>query len=196
MSRAEEFRMRITGLGGQGVMTIATVISQAAVKNGLTVTSLDRLRSAMRLGPVHCDIRLGGKGFLPTLSPGTADVVLGLEPYEGCISSAQLLRPGGTTIINSQKTLPMTNIAQGSPYPDLEPIIGKLLEHDNKVIILYASKAARTITGKASGTNFVLLGVLVSQVPQFPITAEQIMEVIGADDAKRRCFQAGLDLQI
>ena len=33
MSRAEEFRMRITGLGGQGVMTIATVISQAAVKN-------------------------------------------------------------------------------------------------------------------------------------------------------------------
>jgi indolepyruvate ferredoxin oxidoreductase len=68
MIKGEEFRLRITGLGGQGVMTIATVISQAAVKNGLNVTSLDRLRSAMRLGPVHCDIRLGGLGFFPTLS--------------------------------------------------------------------------------------------------------------------------------
>jgi Pyruvate/2-oxoacid:ferredoxin oxidoreductase gamma subunit len=150
----------------------------------------------MRLGPVHCDIRLGGLGFFPTLSPGTADVVIGLEPYEGCVSSAQLLRPGGTAVINSCQTLPITNIAQGSPYPDLEPILGKLLERDNRIIMVDTSELARSISGKANGANFILLGILISQVKQFPLASSQIIEEIGRNDAKLRCFQAGLDLII
>lgn len=196
MTRVEDFRLRITGLGGQGVMTIAKLVSQAAVNAGLNVTSLDRLRSAMRLGPVHCDIRLGGEGFLSTLAPGTADAVIGLEPYEGCTSSGRLLRPGGVAIINTSQTPLMTDIAKGSPYPEMESVWGKLMERDNRLILVNAIEIARSATGKGQGANFVLLGILLSQVEKFPLSESLIRELIGDNKAKLRCLEAGLDLKV
>ena len=196
MTKAVDFRLRITGLGGQGVMTIAKVISQAAVNSGLNVTSLDRLRSAMRLGPVHCDICLGGEGFLSTLSHGTADAIIGLEPYEGCMSSGELLRPGGVAIINTFQTPPMTNIAKGSPYPEMDGVWGKLMERDNKLVLVNATDIARSITGKGAGANFVLLGIFLRQVKDFPISKSAICEVIGKDEIKLRCLEAGFEEKV
>jgi indolepyruvate ferredoxin oxidoreductase beta subunit len=196
MTASKEFRMRVTGLGGQGVITIATVISQAAVNSGLNVTSLDRLRSAMRLGPVSCDIRLGGESFLVTLAPGTADAVIGVEPYEGCTSAGRKLRPGGTAIINTHPTPPLTNIVNAVPYPDMEPVWGKLLERDNRLIRVNATDLARSITGRGEGANFILLGILLSQVKDFPLSQVAILGAIGKDDMKLRCLKAGMELHV
>ena len=55
---ADDFGMRITGVGGTGVVTVAQIISTAAGLAGLQVRSLDQLGLAQKGGAVISDIKL------------------------------------------------------------------------------------------------------------------------------------------
>ena len=50
------FYLRIAGIGGQGSVHLAKTLAQAAVACGTTVSMFERPRSAMRLGPITCDL--------------------------------------------------------------------------------------------------------------------------------------------
>ena len=190
------YKISIAGIGGQHVLTLTTIIAKAAVAAGLNVTAFTRLRSAMRLGPVLCDIRINSdKGFFPTISTGTADVVIGLEPYEGGIIASQLIRSNGYVLINIAQTPPINCIFSGEPYPDMNPIWTKARESGVNLIFLDASNLAQTIPGSKEGANIVLLGVLSKRVKEFPISISILRKTIGENEMSLRCFELGYQYQ-
>jgi len=192
MAEQHGFSLRLIGLGGQGILTLSTVIARAAESMDLEFTTLNRLRSAMRLGPVICDMRLGRPGFTPTLPPARADAVLGLEPYEGATSAGQLIRPGGVVVLNTARIPPVGSLFTGKPYPDLEPIWSALQKHGARLIQVDASAKARTITGSVEGANFYLLGVLLQVAKDFPVSAKSLEMQLAGSPAKLDCFWQGL----
>lgn len=78
---AEDFSMRITGVGGTGVVTVAQVVAAAASHAGLQVKGLDQLGLAQKGGAVVSDIRMSTSKILGTnkIGPGGCDLYLGCD---------------------------------------------------------------------------------------------------------------------
>ncbi len=192
MKTTNGFDLRIAGVGGQGVVTMATHIAQAAANNGLSVSVIDRPPSAMRLSPIACDVRLGREGFAPLISIGTADAVVGLEPFEAAATAATYLAPGGIVITNTAQVPTIGDVMARKPYPDIEPVWGQLREHGARLVFVDADAIAREETGSVQNANYVVLGVLASKATGFPVTVSQLEDTIQTDEARLRCFRRGV----
>ena len=88
MSRENVFNLRVVGIGGKGVVRITSEIAEAALSEGLKFTVVERPRSAMRLGPITCDIIFGQDNFAPFIAAGDADAVFSCEPLDGAMNAA------------------------------------------------------------------------------------------------------------
>jgi Pyruvate/2-oxoacid:ferredoxin oxidoreductase gamma subunit len=74
----------IASVGGQGGLTLARVLAEAAVMSGWSVRTGETLGMAQRYGSVVSYVRLGlgVEVRSPTFTPGEADYLLGLELFE------------------------------------------------------------------------------------------------------------------
>ena len=73
----------MTGLGGQGIITLANLISGQASEKGLKVSLFNAKGMAQRGGRVTSEIRMSddpGLEFGARISAGTADILIGMEP--------------------------------------------------------------------------------------------------------------------
>ncbi len=85
----ENFNLILTGVGGQGIITLLQVIDEAAVVEGYDVKSSELHGLSQRGGSVEAHIRFGKKVFSPMVSNGQADLILALEAMEGLRESAK-----------------------------------------------------------------------------------------------------------
>jgi indolepyruvate ferredoxin oxidoreductase, beta subunit len=192
MSSQNGLNLRIAGLGGQGVATLATVIAEVATASDVNVSAIDRLTSAMRLSPIACDVRLGCKSFAPLIAAGSADVVLGMEVLEGTMNALHYIRKNGIVLLNSEETPRTSDLKMGIPYPDLGQEWALLQKNVAKMLFVDANAIANEVTGRKLDANYVMLGVLASHVDSFPLSVSSIREAIGYED-KLRCFERGLE---
>ena len=75
----------LAGVGGQGTVLAAKVLAQAAQSRGWQVRTAETIGMAQRGGNVTSHVRMGSGGeevFSPLITPGTADMVIALEPGE------------------------------------------------------------------------------------------------------------------
>lgn len=72
----------VVGIGGQGVMTAAEVLSQTALSQGYDVKKTEVAGMAQRGGVVTSHIRFGEKVLSPAIPEGEADILVGFEPAE------------------------------------------------------------------------------------------------------------------
>ena len=81
MPREGAFRMRVTGVGGTGVVTVARIVALAAQLGGLSVRGLDQTGIAQKGGSVCSDLRIGEEPALEThrLGAGECDLYLGCD---------------------------------------------------------------------------------------------------------------------
>lgn len=192
MNSGNQYNLRIAGLGGQGVVTLATIIAEAAAFAGLKISVIDRPRSAMRLCQIYCDVIFGQDYLAPLIAQGTADVVIGMEPLEGIRSAADLIRKGGSLLLNSSRIPQISEIVTGEPYPELDPLISEIENHDATLMFVNANEMAADETGSILGANFVMLGILAKYANDFPLSADQLRQVIEKDSSNIRCFERGL----
>ena len=54
----DDFGVRITGIGGTGVVTVAQILGTAAMLDGYSVRGLDQIGLSQKAGPVVSDVRL------------------------------------------------------------------------------------------------------------------------------------------
>ena len=142
----------IAGVGGQGILTIATIVGHAAVENGLNVKQSEVHGMAQRGGAVVAHLRLSSDIIYSDLIPtASADVVLAVEPLEA-VRHLALLSPGGAVLAN---TGPVTNI---SDYPDQDALAAEITAVPRHVLI-DADQMAKD-TGSARAMNMIMLGVL------------------------------------
>ena len=140
----------LSGVGGQGILTIAAIISWAAVRNNMNVKQSEIHGMSQRGGSVFSHLRLSSEPISSDLIPyGGADLILSVEPMEA-LRYLPYLKKDGWLVTN---IAPYKNIPD---YPDIQAIIDAIEKIPNHVYI-DANKLAKEIQApKAS--NIIMLG--------------------------------------
>ncbi len=140
----------LSGVGGQGILSIATIISLAAVENNLYIKQSEVHGMSQRGGDVQSHLRLSGKPVSSDLIPyGKADLIISVEPMES-LRYLPWLSKSGWLVTNSN---PFINI---NDYPPVEDILKEITKIRNHKIV-DADEIAR-IAGSSRSGNMVILG--------------------------------------
>ena len=140
----------ISGVGGQGILSIAATIGLAAVANNLFLKQSEAHGMSQRGGDVQSHFRLSDSPIASDLIPfGKADLIISVEPMES-LRYLPWLSKEGWIVTNS---VPMINIPD---YPPLEDIISEIKKVRNHLIIDADSIAKDAGSSKAG--NIVILG--------------------------------------
>lgn len=107
MIKNKTFNLIITGVGGQGIITLIQVIDEAAFINGYSVRSSELHGLSQRGGSVEAHIRFGDKVYSPMVPNGKADLILALEALEGLRESVKAAKK--TKIMINEYSLPFVN---------------------------------------------------------------------------------------
>lgn len=140
----------LAGVGGQGILSIAFVIDNAALKQGLNFKQAEVHGMAQRGGAVQSHLRIADDPIFSDLIPkGAADMILSVEPME-CIRYLDYLAPEGI-VVTSQN--PFVNIPD---YPDIDKVLGTIRTVANRIIV-DSDKLAKE-AGSPKAQNMVMLG--------------------------------------
>jgi indolepyruvate ferredoxin oxidoreductase beta subunit len=140
----------LAGVGGQGILSIATVLGYAAVENNLYLKQAETHGMSQRGGAVQSYLRLSDKPIFSDLIPsGEAQLILSVEPLES-LRYLSFLSPDGYVITN---TTPFVNIPD---YPDEEEIL-KTIRNLPHVVTIDAEDVAKK-EGNVKSSNMVMLG--------------------------------------
>ena len=155
----------LSGVGGQGILSIATVIGEAATAAGLFLKQAEVHGMSQRGGDVQSNLRLSTEVIYSDLIPvGSVDLIISMEPMEA-LRYLPYLSSGGRVVTSSK---PFVNIPD---YPDHEALLAELASLPD-VVSLDIEEAARSC-GNPKGANMVLLGM-----------AAPAIGVVGADELR------------
>jgi indolepyruvate ferredoxin oxidoreductase beta subunit len=144
----------LAGVGGQGILSIAYVIDNAALADGLAFKQAEVHGMAQRGGAVQSHMRLSDGTIWSDLIPkGEADMILSVEPLEA-LRYFDHLRPDGIVITSST---PFRNIPD---YPDVDKVLEALHRAPHSIVVDSETLAKEAGTVKAQ--NIVLLGAASS----------------------------------
>jgi indolepyruvate ferredoxin oxidoreductase beta subunit len=182
----------LSGVGGQGILSIATVIGWAALEENLHLKQAEVHGMSQRGGDVQSNLRLSSDRIFSDLIPkGGCDIILSLEPMEA-LRYLPWLSKRGWIVTN---TTPFVNIPN---YPPIEEVMAELRSVPN-VITLDCDAIARG-SGSPRSANMVLLGASATVLEI--VDPEKLREGIAAIFARKgdavvaaniAAFNAGLE---
>ena len=143
--------IKLSGVGGQGILSIATVIGEAATAAGLHLKQAEVHGMSQRGGDVQSDMRLSTDGICSDLIPlGQADLIISMEPMEALRYLPYLAKDGAA--ITSSK--PLVNIPN---YPDEAALLAELdaLPH----VVRADIEALAREHAMPKSANMILLGM-------------------------------------
>ena len=91
----------IVGVGGQGALTLARWIGEAALAEGYDVRIAEIHGMSQRGGSVEVHVRLGREVSAPIVEEAGADLVIALEAVEA-LRGFRNLKPSGVLVINKR----------------------------------------------------------------------------------------------
>lgn len=157
----------LAGVGGQGILTIATILGAAALADNLYLKQAEVHGMSQRGGDVQSNLRISSSPVHSDLIPlGGADMIVSLEPMEA-LRYLPYLSKEGWIITNAT---PFVNIDN---YPEMETVEKELRSHPNVVMFDMDKVAKEVATSRSS--NLVLLG---AASPLIDMPAEKIEEAI------------------
>lgn len=145
----------ICGVGGQGTVLAAKVLSQAAISNGERVLSAETIGMAQRGGSVVSHVRIGEDVYSPLVPQGQADVLIAFEAAEA-VRNIAFLKQGGSVIVNKKVVQPVTASLSGKAFDENE-MISYLEKVAGNVIAVDTDQACKDL-GSSKVVNMVLLG--------------------------------------
>ena len=165
----------LCGVGGQGILSVATIIGQAATKAGINLKQAEVHGMSQRGGDVQSNLRLSTDTIYSDLIPlGGCDLVISMEPMEALRYLPYLSKDG--VIVTSNK--PFVNIPN---YPEQEALFAELNALPN-VVQLDIEQVAKD-AGNPRGANVVLLGMAAKYLEI--ISPEQLREAVATIFARK-----------
>ena len=197
----DQVAIRMAGIGGTGVVTVAQVVGTAAMIDGWDVRGLDQTGLSQKAGPVVSDLRLarGGPAVSNLIGKGEADCVIAFDLLVGASDATLGASAEGRTVFVASTTVTPTGEMIGHPglaYPSLEELRGRADSHGRAGLNRYADAGALTrgLLGDAATANIFLLGVAVQAgcVPVSPEALERAIDLNGvAVEANLASFRWG-----
>ena len=165
----------LAGVGGQGILSIATIVGRAAVKRGMFMKQAEVHGMSQRGGDVQSHFRLSDQEIASDLIPmGEADLIISVEPMEALRYMPWLHKESGWLITNDQ---PFINIPN---YPELDKLTETLATLPRKVVI-NADQIAKDL-GSARSANMVVLG---AAAPYLKLPFEEIEAAVRDNFARK-----------
>lgn len=144
----------LAGVGGQGILSIATVIGEAALQEGLYLKQAEVHGMSQRGGDVQSNLRLSSEPIMSDLiAKGGADIIISLEPMEA-LRYVEYLKPDGWIVCSS---IPFLNIPN---YPELEDVYARIRAYENHVMV-DVEALAKAVGAPNQAANMVLLGAAI-----------------------------------
>ena len=144
----------LAGVGGQGILSIATVIGEAALAEGLYLKQAEVHGMSQRGGDVQSNLRLSSEPIMSDLiEKGGADLIISLEPMEA-LRYVSYLAPDGWIVTSS---VPFVNIPD---YPAIEEVLQHIRAYKNHVL-LDVDALAKEAGAPQQAANMVLLGAAI-----------------------------------
>ena len=132
----ENLNIIITGVGGQGNVTLARLIGESVIKENKYITIGETFGASQRGGSVMSHLRLGNsKIYSPVIPLKKADLIIGLEPVE---TLRVLISYGNQSIIaisNKRPIIPANVLTGEIQYPLIENIEEKINNLSKKAVI-------------------------------------------------------------
>ena len=169
----ENFNLILTGVGGQGIITLVSILDEACLNQGYDVKSSELHGLSQRGGSVIIHVRFGKKVYSPLVSLGRADLIIGLELVE-TLKDAYFAGPKTAFLVNEY--------SMGYPgYPAKPEILDSLSKiAKGRLHIIQASEICKKELDKEVVAGIYLLGYAVKNnlIPLKKESFEKALETV------------------
>jgi len=175
MRNKDEFNLIISGVGGQGLITLLRILAEAATFQGFNVKTSELHGLSQRGGSVGVHLRFGKKIFSPLVSRGKADLILVLEKNETLKNCYFTSRKKTIFLINNFQIDSAS--FRGLKLPEDKEILKILKKFSQKAIFIEASKICKEKIGKEILAGIFMLGIAVYH-KFLPLKPESVLKAI------------------
>jgi indolepyruvate ferredoxin oxidoreductase beta subunit len=169
----KNFNIVIVGVGGQGLITLTKILSQAALLAKLDVKTSELHGLSQRGGSVETSIRFGKKIYSPLVKQGGADLIISLELQEALKSCYYASKESETLFLLNDFFKPLP----GEKTPKKEKVLKELRKFSKKVFLVPGTDVCKEKIGKA-----VLAGIFIITLASFkgfiPLKPDLILKAI------------------
>ncbi|WP_295626314.1 indolepyruvate ferredoxin oxidoreductase family protein [uncultured Corynebacterium sp.] len=196
------WNVRVTGVGGTGVVMLAAVIAAAAREDGRHVRGVDMTGLAQKGGAVVSDVRITDgpveqSGLVPA---GAADLLLACDGLTSADpKNLSVIDPGRTTAVVSSTATPTGVMCTDvrAQRPDGVALAGAIGRSAARAVIADAAQVSRSIFGDATFQTSLMLGAAVQAgaLPISPAAVERALHSNGiAVENNVQAFRRGRQL--
>jgi len=189
------WRILITGVGGQGVLSAGRWLGEAAAAAQLPMAVSELHGMSQRGGSVRSEVGIGGMRS-PEIADGMADVLVAFEPMEAARALPSISQRT-TALVNTRALLPSSLQSTGRPYPPLSSLLGPIDETARSLATVDATALAER-AGSPRCLNVVMLGMLagaeILAIPGDEILAAIVSNALPAFvEINRNAFRLGAE---
>jgi indolepyruvate ferredoxin oxidoreductase beta subunit len=202
-----KYDILICGIGGQGAISLGTVLKLAAINEGLMVFGAERRGGAQREGVVTSNVRYRGiadgseyderematSGLIPIAG---ADMMIAMEPLEA-LRHARYLNENSVVIINDFPLIPVSVRTGEHEYPEREVIYARLREFTTNLHIFNIDDISKENFSSLQQVNTISLGI-ASSLGNLPVSDDSLLFTIKNQfpdfETNKRAFYLGREI--
>ncbi len=131
------FDIYIVGIGGQGVLTIADILTLTATNKDIEINYYPTKGMAQRGGFVKAQLRIGRQPnkFSPSISEGGSDMIVSMELCE-TLRTIRYGKEGAKYVVLGNRWLPTEVMLGNAPYPEEELIVSEIKKSGGVPVVL------------------------------------------------------------